>query len=89
LAENIQIIDCEKCLELLKYLNEHREGIELQKLDGLMRTKGVTTTVYHLKNHLEPKDLVSTLEKGTFKRTRYIRITDNGIRALTKTLNKE
>jgi repressor of nif and glnA expression len=89
LAESVPIIDCDRCLELLRYLNEHKEGVELQKLDGFMRTKGVTTTVYHLKRHLNPKDLVTLLEKGTFRKMRYVKITENGVKALSKTLNKE
>jgi repressor of nif and glnA expression len=76
-------------MEILKYLNEHKESIEVRKLDGHMRTQDVTTTEYHIKKHLEPLSLVTITPRGTIKKKPHIKITEKGTKLTDKTLNKE
>lgn len=87
--ETDAIIDCDKCLKIMKYVSDNNNAYELRKLDGYMRTQNITTTNYHIKNHLEPHELVKSESTGTLHKVKIIRITDKGARALTKTLKKE
>jgi hypothetical protein len=59
--------------------------VEIKTLDGQMRGKEVTTTSYHLEQHLKKERLVEASQKGTFKKRNVVRITGRGSKALEKT----
>lgn len=89
MAESDSFIDCDNCIEILNYLKSQKDSVELSKLDGYMRTKGITTTVYHVRKHLIPLNLVVVAKKGTIKKKEHIKITEKGSKLSDKTLNKE
>jgi repressor of nif and glnA expression len=89
MAESDSFMDCDVCMKILNYLNEGKESIEVRKIDGYMRTQGVTTTDYHIKKHLEPLSLVTVTKKGTIKKKPYAKITEKGAKLTDKTLNRE
>lgn len=88
LAEKAPIIDCDVCLSILEYLNERGEA-ELRFLDGHMRINEVTTTTYHLKNHLEPNDFVIRRKRGLIRKVTHVSITEKGREILSRTLTKK
>lgn len=87
LNEAVSIIDCNNCVKILQYLDEHGEA-EVRELDGYMRTNGITTTIYHLNKHLEPNELVITSKRGMIRKRNFVKITAKGKKVLDKTLGK-
>jgi hypothetical protein len=89
LAESDSFIDCNICIEIVDYLKSQKDSVELRKLDGYMRTKDVTTAVYHVRKHLIPLNLVTVAKKGSIKKREHIKITEKGSKLTDKTLNRE
>lgn len=88
LAQKAPIIDCDVCLSILEYLNDRGE-VALSFLEGHMRTNEITTTTYHLKNHLEPNEFVIMPKRGLIRKVTHVSITDKGREILDRTLTKK
>jgi len=88
LAEKAPIVDCDVCLSIVEYLNERGE-VKLGVLDGTMRTNEITTTTYHIKNHLEPNEFVFKRKRGLIRKVTYVSITDKGREILGRTLARK
>jgi len=73
---------------IMKLISEKNEVL-IKELDGRMRANGITTTWYHLRNHLELAGFVEIYQKGTIKKKKYVKMTEKGKNALENTINKE
>ena len=83
-----EAIGCDICTQILQFLNDHKNGVKFNFLEGQMRTKDITTTTYHIDNHLVKADMVKIEKKGAIRKERFVKITEKGVAALSKTLNK-
>jgi len=70
-------------------INEHKNGLKFNLLEGQMRSKDITTVNHHLNTHLIKNGMATIEKKGAIKKERFIKITDKGKSALSETLKRE
>ena len=83
-SEN-EAINCGVCTRILVYLKDFKDGVKFNQLEAHMRSNDVSTTTYHVNNHLKKAGMVIVDHRGAIKPDRFIKATEKGNGALSRT----